>query len=278
MKIGFFITARLKSTRLKQKILLPLNGKTIIERVIERAKSVHGIDGVVLCTSVNKQDAILYDYASDNGIQFFTGSEEDVLKRLSEAASYYRYDAFLSITADNPLFSVYSAEIMVNWHKDIEFDFIFSKGLPIGCNPYLIETKALDIAIYMKKESDTEIWGPFVKQPDFFKIGELNVINSPFKEEKRLTCDYSEDYKLLHNIYKTFESNYVPTIQEVLDLLNNKKDLWKINEHLTQRSLSKDVINKLARDFKAQIKGGKKYAESIGKILNPGLLEQEMEI
>ena len=40
MNIGFLITARLKSSRLKEKLLLPLNGYTIIERVIQRAKQV----------------------------------------------------------------------------------------------------------------------------------------------------------------------------------------------------------------------------------------------
>ena len=42
MKIGFLITARLKSTRLKLKILKPLNGYSVIERVIQRSKEVKG--------------------------------------------------------------------------------------------------------------------------------------------------------------------------------------------------------------------------------------------
>jgi len=42
MKIGFFITARLKSSRLKNKILLDLNGKTVLDRIIERCKVVSG--------------------------------------------------------------------------------------------------------------------------------------------------------------------------------------------------------------------------------------------
>ena len=40
MKIGFLITARLKSSRLKLKLLKQLNGYTAIERVIQRAKRV----------------------------------------------------------------------------------------------------------------------------------------------------------------------------------------------------------------------------------------------
>ncbi len=98
MKIGFFITARLKSSRLKHKILLDLNGKSVLDRVIERCKATPGIDGVVLCTSTNPQDSILYQSALKNEIQFYPGSEDDVLNRLLSAAEYYHYDAFISIT------------------------------------------------------------------------------------------------------------------------------------------------------------------------------------
>ena len=51
MKIGFLITARLKSSRLKFKILKHLNGISVIERIIQRAKEVKECKDIVLCTS-----------------------------------------------------------------------------------------------------------------------------------------------------------------------------------------------------------------------------------
>ena len=56
MKIGFLITARLKSSRLKLKILKPLNGFSVIERIIQRAKKVKECSDIVLCTSKLSQD------------------------------------------------------------------------------------------------------------------------------------------------------------------------------------------------------------------------------
>ena len=96
MKIGFFITARLKSTRLKHKILLDLNGQPIIQRIIERCKATKDIEGIVLCTSINPEDSILYEYALKNNIEFYPGAEEDVLYRLLNAAEHFGYDAFLT--------------------------------------------------------------------------------------------------------------------------------------------------------------------------------------
>jgi len=249
MKIGFFITARLKSTRLKQKILLDLNGKSVIDRIIERAKRIDGIDGIVLCTSTNPQDAVLQNNALSNNIQFFTGSEDDVLKRLHDAADHYNYDAFISITADNPLFCIETSKLLSDWYKETKFDFIFTKGLPIGCATYLLNVEALKLAIQIKEESDTEMWGPFVNRDDFFRIGDLVVINSPFKEEKRLTIDYPEDYQLIHKIYKNFGSENVPSLVEVFEILDD--NYWKLNIERSQRFPSSEELEKVNNAFES---------------------------
>jgi spore coat polysaccharide biosynthesis protein SpsF len=278
MKIGFFITARLKSSRLKQKILLDLNGNSVLDWVIMRSKKISGLDGVVLCTSTNPQDSILYDHALRHNIQFYPGSEDDVLDRLCNAAKYYGYDAFVSITADNPLFSIHTAQIAVDWFKKENFDFVFTKGIPIGCASYLINTKALEVANYIKKETFTEIWGPFVNRSDFFKIGNLKVTNSPFDETKRLTCDYPEDYQLLQELYSRFRIDYSPGVREIFGTLQKEPNLWKINEHKVQQSLDKAILKKINEDFNKKIEDGKTFAKSINKNLESGLHELEIEI
>ena len=68
MNIGFLITARLKSTRLKYKVLKDLNGYSVIERVIQRAKKVKGCNDIVLCTSYLSQDIPLVRSSIKNDI------------------------------------------------------------------------------------------------------------------------------------------------------------------------------------------------------------------
>ena len=82
MKIGFLITARLKSSRLKLKLLKPLNGFSVIERVIQRAKQVEECSDIVLCTSRSNQDLPLIRIANKNNIYYYNGSSEDVLQRI----------------------------------------------------------------------------------------------------------------------------------------------------------------------------------------------------
>ena len=269
MKIGFFITARLKSTRLKNKILLDLNGKTVIDRVIERCKAVQGIDGVVLCTSTNSQDSILYENALKNNIQFYPGSEDDVLLRLESAAMYYGYDAFLSITADNPLFSVYSGQLVLDTFRNDFPDFIFSKGLPIGCNVNGLKTDALRVANYMKKDSDTEIWGPFVNRPDFFNITEIFFESSPFREEKRLTLDYTEDYLLFQKLYALQRNDEVLSTEYVLNYLKESALLWKINEDRKQIMPTSSEIEEIKKQFDLNLEKGYEFITQNNFIINP---------
>jgi len=277
MKIGFFITARLKSTRLKRKILLDMNGKSVLDRVIERAKQVNGIDGIVLCTSTNQQDAELYENALKNQIEFYRGSEDDVLKRLLDAAKHYGYDAFVSITADNPLFSIHISNVLIEMYNKNKYDFISVKGLPMGCATYFLDVKALEIVDYIKQDSDTEIWGPFINRPDFFNIGALNVENH-FDESIRLTLDYKEDYILIKKIYSCFPKNHIPDIFETNNLLLKNPDFLNININRKQTSVSSEKLKEINDNFNSKINEALIFAKKIEKKLTPSLKELNIKL
>lgn len=277
MKIGFFITARLKSSRLKQKIILPLNGNNVIDHVINSCKAVNGIEDVVLCTSTNPQDSELYQYALKHNVKFYIGSENDVLQRLLDAAKYYGFDAFLSITADNPLHSIYISNLIVDWAKKKPLDFIFTSGLPIGLAPYFLSTKALEVAIAMKQNSDTEIWGPFVNRPDFFNIGYLNFKTSLFPEKLRLTCDYLEDYMFINSVYNQFPKNHIPSIFEIAQLIQDNK-ISLTNSSVEQLYPSEASLNSIKRTFDNNIEIGKKKAKEINFNLESGQDELTIEL
>lgn len=73
MKVGFIIVGRLKSTRLKRKILLDLAGKPVIVRMVDRIRTAKLIDEIILATSVNLEDDPLQDFSNDYGISCFRG-------------------------------------------------------------------------------------------------------------------------------------------------------------------------------------------------------------
>jgi spore coat polysaccharide biosynthesis protein SpsF len=247
MRTGYFITARLKSSRLKRKILLRLGNQTILDQVIARAKRVHGVDEVVLCTSVNAQDSVLYDYALKHQIKFYMGSEDDVLQRLHGAAHYYGIDGFLSITADNPLHSFYAGDIMLDWARDSGKDYVYPTGLPLGMAPYYLSFPALDVAVTIKDQVDTEIWGPFMNNPDLFAVGELAFDSVQAFQDLRLTCDYARDYQTLQKITAHFGDAYVD-LHQLCHACQTLQALAE-NSDMTQQALDPALIEQIQERY-----------------------------
>lgn len=245
MKIGLLITARLKSSRLPLKLLLDIGGRTLIERVIDRCKLVYGVDAIVLCTSINPQDKSLIEVAKNNNIYYYIGSEEDVLLRLFEAGRFFGFDHILSITGENPFFSVEYANRTVDLLYKTQADFVLFEGLPIGCAVYGLGMNALSVVCEVKKEIDTEIWGPLFNRPDIFNVYKENVESFFNRPSLRITCDYFEDYQFIQAIYRNFIYNQTPSLYNVLDVLDKNPELLKINSHLKQASLSLESLERI---------------------------------
>ena len=257
MKIGFLITARLKSTRLPQKLLLDLNGKPIVERVIDRCKKVADVSEIILCTSTNTQDKPLTDIALKNGIHYYLGSEMDVLQRLSDSADFFGLDYIINITGENPLFSMYHANLVVNQAKKEKNDFIYLEGLPIGCAVYGLRPEALKTVCEIKEEIDTEIWGPLINRPEIFNVKAIKVKNEISLPELRITIDYIEDFLFVQKLFSFFPANYTPSYLEILNLLTQEPNLKEIHSMHTQASLDTGIQKKIDDFFlknKSQIK------------------------
>ncbi|QCK15922.1 cytidylyltransferase domain-containing protein [Mangrovivirga cuniculi] len=249
MKIGVLITARLKSSRLPLKLIMDLNGKSVVEHVINRAKQIKNIDKAVLCTSTNSQDSILTDICLDNNIHYFLGSEEDVLGRMYNAARFYGLDYIVSITGENPLFSIENANLVVNEFKNnLNTDFIYTEGLPIGCSVYGLNVKALELICEIKEEVDTEIWGYLINRPEVFNVKCIDQTLKNIESNFRLTIDYQEDFILMNEIFKNFSSNYIPNIYDVDSLFEKNPNLKFINSDKVQATVD-DLVIKRINDF-----------------------------
>jgi spore coat polysaccharide biosynthesis protein SpsF len=255
MKIGFLITARLKSSRLKFKLLKDLNGSTVIDRVIERAKKVNNCEYIILCTSEINQDLPLVHSALNNDIYYFNGDAEDVLDRLLKAAEFFGLDHIICMTADNPLFSIkYSNKISLALKKDPGIDYIYTSSLPIGLNPYAISVRALKTICLIKEEVDTEIWGPLINRPEVFKVEELPVSEIDLMQIERVTLDEQKDYDFLCEVFKNFPKNYLIQEQDLKKLLSSKPELSQINSSVLQRVLDEITLNRIDSFFKNNLK------------------------
>lgn len=251
MKIGMLITARLKSTRLPLKLLHFIRGKRVIDHVIERCKAVSSIDEVILCTSPNPQDAPLAKAAFDQNIYYFVGDPDDVLQRLYDAATFFRLDYILSITADDPFFSIEFANRFADEALRRKPDYMYVEGLPIGAGIYGIRYEALKTVINFKNRKDTEIWGYWFNHPELFDV---HVFHAQPKEHRnvRLTLDTYEDLAFLQRLGHSladFETLSYHALLRAIDQL--PLDAF-VNNEIVQLRPSDEVINDIGTLYREQ--------------------------
>jgi spore coat polysaccharide biosynthesis protein SpsF len=153
MKSGrafLIIQARMGSTRLPGKSILPLAGLPLIHRLLERARRCRGIDGVVLAIPEGERDEPLAAIADDCGVACFRGSENDLVDRYYQAARQNRAEIVLRLPGDNPVVEPSEIERILAFHRTHDFAFstnlspVFGSNYPDGIGAEVIDFWALE--------------------------------------------------------------------------------------------------------------------------------------
>ena len=246
MKIGFFITARLKSARLKKKILIDLEGRSVLGHVIESARQVDGVDDVVVCTSAVPQDRPILDVCHEHDCYYFNGSADDVLNRLLSAATFFNCDYLLLITADNPLFSFEYAQRLVNEIKrESDVDYLHIDGLPIGMDPYVIRRSAFEVIDAIKNDGETEFWPEYIKDQSVFKHKSIKA-DPEHKRDYRVTLDYKQDLDIFRSIYKNCYKGKPVATSQVIEYLDANPSVSALNMSIQRSWLNQDRVDQIA--------------------------------
>jgi spore coat polysaccharide biosynthesis protein SpsF len=103
IRTGVIIQARIGSSRLPGKVMMPLSTMTVLAHVIERCRAIAGIDAVCCAIPDGLADNVVASEAWRAGAQVFRGAEADVLERYWRAAVWLRLDVVMRVTADCPL-------------------------------------------------------------------------------------------------------------------------------------------------------------------------------
>lgn len=236
-KLGFIITGRMKSTRLKKKLTLKILDREMIAWMIDRAKLFFKDDEIVIATSTNPQDDILEEIAKRENVKIFRGHEEDVVLRLYNAAIENDFEHFINITADCPLFGFDYIDRIYDIHKNENADLVTSLDLVHGIFIYGVKTEAFKKVIDFKKTETTEVWGDyFYDNPDIFNVVKLKAKESEIRKDFRLTLDYQEDFDFFKAVYTHFgESTYKISSEELISFLDKNPEIVSINKDLKQK-------------------------------------------
>lgn len=235
-KIGVIVACRMKSSRLKEKAILPIGNLPSVEFCLEHALRFENVDEVILATSNLEQDAILSKHTFSNKVKFYQGDPEDVMDRYIGACDTFGLDVVIRVTADMPYIDNEICQIILNEHFKNGADYTVAKNAAIGVN-----LEVFNVSILKKVKShfpsanysEYMTWY-FQNNPDYVKI---HFVDLPeiFTKPYRLTLDYEEDLELFSAIESHFlkENKLNHTLRDVIDFLNTHPEIATINSHLT---------------------------------------------
>lgn len=232
MKVVAIVQARMSSSRLPSKVLLPLAGKPVLAHVIERLRSCKSLDDIVLATTIESEDDVIEQWCNTSCVNCFRGSLNDVLGRYYQAATYYKADVIVRITADCPLIDSMIVDEVVEGFLAGNFDAYSLAGeFPDGLDCQVFSHSAIKQAwLEAKLPSEREHVGPYIEKthPEQFKIGSLEKFSG--LSHHRWTLDEPRDYEFLQVVFaRLYKEDVLFRTSEVLALMEREPDLMQIN-------------------------------------------------
>tara|TARA_B110000211_G_scaffold156362_1_gene177232 strand:- start:73 stop:804 length:732 start_codon:yes stop_codon:yes gene_type:complete len=243
MNVVAIIQARTGSTRLPNKIFSELSGHSLLYHVVDRLKPCKEIDMIVIATTNSIRDNSIVEWCNDNYVNYYRGSEENVLKRYYDTAKEFKADIIIRITADDPFKDYRIIDKAVKILKENNYDFVCNNNpvsYPEGLDVEVLSINALSKSFFnstsnFEKEHVTQY---IHKNKNSFKI--FNIKNDKDLSSNRWTIDTKEDYLFVKEVYDNlYTQNSIFLSEDIYKLLKENPLLLKINSEVKKSTLYK---------------------------------------
>lgn len=253
MKIIATIEARMTSSRLLGKVMAQIVGKPMLELLIERVKRAKKVDEVIIATTNNRDDDVIEILARRINVGLYRGSEDDVMKRVLEAALAYSADLIVELTGDNPLVEPLIIDDMINFYLNNDFDYVGNTSMrhtlnwkeeltfPVGTSVHVFSTKLLKkIAEAVHEPIYREHVSFYIyDHPELYRLGAFKAEGkyAPCRwPEARLTVDTEQDLEVIRIIFENlYPMNNAFTLFDVVNFLKRHPEVVEINSKVYQR-------------------------------------------
>jgi len=248
------IQARIGSSRLPGKIMLPLADKPLILRMYERVAFSKYAGKIIVAITKDQLDNELFNLCKKNNIEIYRGNTLDLLDRHFQTAKIFNADVVLKIPSDCPLIDpeIIDKVILYYINSRDKYDFVSNlhpPTYPDGNDVEVMSFKALENAwINAKKDFEREHTTPYIwENLDKFRVG--NVVwetGLDYSLTHRFTIDYKEDYEFIKRVYdELYVKNNRFSLNDILELLEKKPEIKKINQIYIGVNWYRNHINEL---------------------------------
>jgi spore coat polysaccharide biosynthesis protein SpsF len=245
MKIVASIQARLGSSRLPGKVLKDICGKPMLLWHIERIRKSRLLDDIVVATTTNSNDDLIVDFCIQNGINYFRGSENDVLNRITSLIKELNVGIHVELFGDSPLTDPHLIDEVVGfylkYHKN--YDFVsnhLKTTYPPGQEVLVYKGEAL-----IQVEAKVKINDPLREHVSLhitnnrsdFRILNLEAPKHYYFPNIFLEVDTEEDFDFISQIISYFFNRGIKhfSLAQILEFLSSNPDLARSNVNVVRR-------------------------------------------
>jgi len=242
------IQARMSSSRLPGKVMMPLAGHPMIWHIVERARACRLVEKVVVATSTEKSDDPLAAFCQQEGIDCFRGSLDNVLSRFIKILDDYSYEYCVRITGDCPLidpefidkqiFALQTNDADLVW-LDPSVSVLEGQGAHSASSLKLIASKS-------QHPDDLEHVGSrfLSEHPDKFRIIGMHPPESLSNLNWRITVDEVQDYRMMQHLYEDLWDGEPVPLEAAFTWLAQNSDLSKINKKVEHSAINQELAAK----------------------------------
>jgi spore coat polysaccharide biosynthesis protein SpsF len=255
VKTLIVIQARINSSRLPGKVMKPVAGAPVLQRMIERVQAARSASALVVATTSHAADDPIRDLCRRMNVDCYRGHPTDLLDRHYRCAIERGADAVVKIPSDCPLIDPQIIDLVISAYVNNAPKYEFVSNLhpptfPDGNDVEVMSFPILEAAWReATKDFEREHTTPFIwERPGRFSM--LNVTSPGGRNDAmthRWTLDYEEDYRFIAAVYDQLwtEARPVFPMHEILALVEKRPDIFRLNAGLAGRSWYEHHLNEL---------------------------------
>lgn len=210
MHIVAIIQARMSSSRLPGKVLLPVHGKPMLQYLVERLRHCKELNQIVLATSVEASDNPVERFCESIGIECIRGPLDNVADRFSLAIRMTNADAFVRVCGDSPLLDSSLVTQAIQLLHSRQADFVTNispRSYPKGQSVEIIRTTSYIRARDLMVGDDVEhVTSVIRNNPNLFHIE--NFHSGCDRGSQQMSVDTPEDFTRLEKLIASLSRNH----------------------------------------------------------------------
>jgi spore coat polysaccharide biosynthesis protein SpsF len=232
--------------------MLPILGKPMLARQVERVRRASSIDRLIVATTIDPSDEAIVKLGRELSIPVFRGALKDVLDRFYRAALPHQPSLVVRLTADCPLVDWTLIDRTVELAMSGGLDYASTALQPTWPDGLDVEVMTFDALQAAWREADSPVERehvtPFiVRRPERFRQG--SVDSATDLSAMRWTVDEPRDFEFVSRVYEAlYPSNSAFTTEDILALLRQRPELLEINQGIQRNEGLRRSIEKFMKE------------------------------